>query len=72
MTTVRFRSALVNLALAVTSASVASAQPAAASLEDLKSLESATKVTVVDMQLRRFQGTIADASESLLLLRIGS
>jgi hypothetical protein len=72
MTTVLFRSALVNLALAVTSAGVASAQPAAASLEDLKPLESTTRVTVVDMQLRRFQGTIADASESLLLLRIGS
>jgi hypothetical protein len=73
MKTVRLRSALVNLALAVTSAGVASAQPLpAASLEDLKSLESATRVTVVDMQLRRFQGSIADASESLLLLRIGS
>jgi hypothetical protein len=46
MTTVRFRSALVNLALAFTSAGVASAQPAAASLEDLKSLESATRVTL--------------------------
>jgi hypothetical protein len=72
MRTVRFRSALLNLALVVTSAGVAGAQPAAASLEDLKSLESATRVTVVDMQLRRFRGTIADASESLLLLRIGS
>ena len=72
MRTVRFRSAGVNLALVVTAAGVASAQPAAASLEDLKSLESATRVTVVDMQLRRFRGTIADASESLLLLRIGS
>jgi hypothetical protein len=71
MTTVRFRLALVNLALAVTSAAVASAQPAAASLEDLKSLESATRVTVEDMQSRRFRGTIADASERLLLLRIG-
>jgi hypothetical protein len=72
MTIVRFRSALVSWALAVTSAAVASAQRVAASLEDLKSLESATRVTVVDMQTRRFQGTIADASESLLLLRIGS
>ena len=71
MTTVRFRSALVNLALAVTSAGVASAQPAA-SLEDLKLVKTATRVTVVDMQSGRFQGTIADASESLLLLRIGS
>jgi len=72
MATDRLRSALVHLALVVTSAGVASAQPAVASLEDLKSLESATRVTVVDMQLRRFRGTIADASESLLLLRIGS
>ena len=72
MTIIRCRSALVSLALAVTSAGVASAQPAAASLEDLKSLERATRVTVVDTQLRRFQGTIDDASESLLLLRTGS
>ena len=72
MTTVLFRSALVNVAVAVSLARIASAQPPAASLEDLKSLESATRVTVVDVQLRRFQGTIADASESLLLLRTGS
>jgi hypothetical protein len=72
MMTVRFRSGLVNLVLAVTSAGVASAQPAAASLADLKSLEIARRVTVVDMQLREFQGTIADASKSLLLLRIAS
>ena len=71
MTSVRFRSTLVSFALAVTSAGVASAQPAVASLADLKSLQSATKVTVVDRQRRRLQGTIADASESLLVLRVG-
>jgi hypothetical protein len=72
MTTIRCRSALVTLVIAVTSAGVASAQPAAASLADLKSLEIATRVTVVDMQLREFRGTIVDASESRLLLRIAS
>jgi len=71
MTGVRLRLALVHVALAVSSANVASAQPAAASLDDLKSLGSATRVTVVDAQSRRIQGTIAEASESQLLLRVG-
>ncbi len=71
MTIARCLAALATLTLAAAWASVASAQPAA-SLEDLKPFAGDTKVTVVDVQSRRLQGTIADASESLLLLRIGS
>jgi hypothetical protein len=51
----------------------ADAQPVASSLAELKGLASAeSKVTVTDTKGQKFRGTIADASESLLSLRIGS
>jgi hypothetical protein len=51
----------------------AGAQPAASSLAELKGLASVeSKVTVTDTKGQEFRGTIADASESLLSLRIGS
>jgi hypothetical protein len=58
-------------ALALTWASMAGAQTTA-SLEELKALGSAKTVTLIDTQAQEFQGTIADASDSLLSLRIGN
>ena len=51
----------------------ADAQPVASSLAELKGLATVeSKVTVIDTKGQEFRGTIADASESLLSLRIGS
>jgi len=69
VTTARIRSAILSFALPVAWASGASAQPAVKSLEDLKALGAARTVTVVDDRSNQFQGTIADASESRLVLR---
>lgn len=69
----QFRSRLFALVFALTCASFASAQPAASSLEDLKILENTnSRVTVTDTSGREFRGTVVDASDSLLSLRIGS
>jgi hypothetical protein len=51
----------------------ADAQPVASSLAEVKGLASAaSKVTVTDTKGQEFRGTIAEASESVLSLRIGS
>ena len=53
MTIARCLGALETLTLAAAWASVASAQPAAASLDNLKPFAGDTKVTVIDVQSRR-------------------
>lgn len=72
MKTARFCAVTLGSALVLTWATMAGAQTSVASLEDLKALGSAKTVTVIDTQAQKFQGTIADASESVLLLRIGN
>jgi hypothetical protein len=72
MTLTRFRSGMLGPALVLAWASGAGAQPvASSSLDQLKALLPAhSKVTVTDVQGHEFRGTLADASESGLSLRI--
>jgi hypothetical protein len=68
---VRLRPGFVGLTFALI-CGTAGAQPVASSLAELKGLASGeAKVTVTDSNGQEFRGTIADASESLLSLRIG-
>jgi len=68
----RVRAVTLGATLALAWASMAGAQTSVASLEDLQALGSAKTVTVIDTHAQKFQGTIADASESVLWLRIGN
>lgn len=71
MKSTRLRAGLLGLAFAMVSATVG-AQPVAPSLAELKGLASAeSRVTVTDTKGQEFRGTIVDASESMLSLRIG-
>ena len=73
MRSARLCSGFLSLALALMWASATGAQPIAASLGELKGLGSAkSTVTVTDTKSQEFRGTIADASELFLSLRIGS
>jgi hypothetical protein len=73
MRSASFRSWFLCLTFVLTWANTTSAQPIASSLEELKRLAGAdAKATVTDASGQEFRGTIADASESLLSLRIGS
>jgi hypothetical protein len=65
-------SVLLGVMLTVTCAASVLAQPVASSLADLKTLANAKKATVTDAKGYDFRGTITDASDSLLTLRIGS
>jgi hypothetical protein len=68
-----FRSGFLSVAFALMAATAASAQPAASSLEELKILGNTNShVTVTNTKGQEFRGTIADASQSRLSLRIGS
>ncbi len=72
MKSTRLRPAFTGLAFALMWAT-ADAQPVASSLAELKGLVSEeSTVTVTDAKGREFRGRIADASESLLSIRIGS
>src|SRR5687768_4820878 len=71
MTLTWFRSGMLGPVLVLAWAGGAAAQPAASSLEQLKALVPAhSKVTLTDTQGHEFRGTIDDASESGLSLRI--
>ncbi len=66
-----FRSGVLGPVVALMWASTAGAQPIASSLEDVKALVSANpNVMVTDTSGQEFRGTITDAAESTLSLRI--
>jgi hypothetical protein len=62
--------ALLAVVQSLLCAAASTAQPTAATLQELKRLE-ANKVVVIDTTGREFRGTIADASASELRLQIG-
>jgi hypothetical protein len=73
MRSARLRSGFLGLTVVMMWASAADAQPVAPSLAELNGLgQVKSNVTVTDTNGREFRGRIADASESLLSLRIGS
>jgi hypothetical protein len=70
MRSAQFRSGFLGVLFGLLCASAAGAQQVL-SLEELKILGNAnTKITVTDRNGREFRGTVADASETLLSLRI--
>ena len=67
----RFRSGLLGAVFGLMCASAAGAQQVGVSLEELEILATTdSRVTVTDRNGREFRGTVADASETLLSLRI--
>ncbi len=68
----RFRRGMLGLALTLAWASGADAQGLASSLAELAELGHTKTVIVTDTTGREFRGTMADASESLVSLWIGS
>ena len=70
MRSAQFRSGLLGVMVGLMCASAAGAQQVL-SLEELKILGNTnTRITVTDRNGREFRGTVADASETLLSLRI--
>jgi len=70
----RAQSGQISLALAAVClcATVASAQPAVSSLDGLKILESTnTRVTLTDASGKEFTGTVTDATQEALSIKIG-
>ncbi len=64
------RSVVLGVTLMVACAATAGAQPIGSSLEELKAVAILKKATVTDAKGNTFRGTITDASDSLLSLRI--